>query len=128
MEQRPLEEAIDLARKTGIVFLGSADVNGIPHVCAATEMSAFSGRLKVTFWHCPTTSVNADTNPHVSVVVWDRSQDKGYQILGLIRSSPEHGHKKQAQGRQTERSILIEAEKVLFFKKTPHTDREALSL
>jgi len=128
MEQKTLEEAVHLARKTGIVFLGSADHRGIPHVCAATDLAVVSrkNRFRLSFWCCPTTSFNTGLNPHVSVVIWDKILDKGYQILGEIREVSGNGETSPAvSGRQVERSLLIEIEKILLFKKTPHTDREA---
>lgn len=127
MEQASLEDVVHMVKKTGVMFLTSADHSGMPHVCAVTDMAVSrKNRFRVCFWGCSTTAVNAHVNPRVSLVVWDKIQDKGYQILGLVQQMPEPEQEQVVSRRQREGMLWVEAEKILHFKKTPHTDREAL--
>ncbi len=131
MNDEKIKEAVQLAKKTGHVFLATADIHGMPHISAAGKISLdANGRVSVTEWFCPGTLANLQVNKSISIAVWDKKTDTGYQLLGkldLIRDleimdgfAPDIEPKSPLP--QIEKQLLVKVEKILDFKLAPHSD------
>ncbi|MHC5059523.1 MAG: hypothetical protein ACYTFK_00335 [Planctomycetota bacterium] len=77
---------------------------------------ANEGCIADTEWFCPGTTNNLRENENVSVVVWDKSSDTGYQMLGELEEEPPLP--------QVKRKLLISVKKMMRFKLAPHSDAE----
>ena len=128
-----LEKAVGLSRKTGFVCVATADRNGIPHIATASKMELEDeGCLAITEWFCPGTTANLQTNKFVSIVVWDRDSDSGYQMLGKLERIEElgilNGYAPDIEPwpplPQVERRLLIKVQKITDFRLGPHSDAE----
>jgi hypothetical protein len=128
-----LKRAIDIGRKSGHIFLVTADQYGMPHLSIATKISlASDSQLWVAGWFCPGIVENLEMNPNIGVAVWDEGNDAGYQLLGkklelnaiaiMDGYSPELENKPPLP--QVEREVRIAIEKILEFKQAPHSDLE----
>ena len=125
--------AIDLAGKIGHIFVTTADQSGMPHVAAAGQIDkASNDSVSVSAWFCPGTVANLEDNHRISLVVWDPTPDRGFQLLGtverVIEQSVMNGYvpesERQAPMPQIERKLLIRVNKVLSFSHAPHSDLE----
>ncbi len=128
-----LEKAVGLSRKTGFIMVATASMSPMPHMATAGKMEITDGGyLAVTEWFCPGTIDNLQENKNVSVVVWDKSSDTGYQMLGKLERTEElgilNGYAPELKGRpplpQVERRLLIKVQKITDFKLGPHSDVE----
>lgn len=135
MNDRILGEVETLARKIGHAFIATADPGGHPHIAAATSVCAVpDGRMSVSGWFCPVTESNLDHNPHVSLVVWDRTFDTGFQILGerererdvAMMNGYSPGLDDAESYPQVERELIFRVQSVLEFHHAQHTDQEAV--
>ncbi len=133
MNNEKIKEAVQLAKKAGHVFLATADKNGLPHISAAGKISMEKdGKVSVTEWFCPGTLANLQVNKNVSIAIWDKKADMGFQLLGkleLIRDleimdgfTPSIESKKPLP--QVEKQLLVKVKKILEFKLAPHSDME----
>lgn len=131
MKKDAIAEAVEIWRKSGRVFLITANVDGIPHLTIATKFSMDSiNSASIAGWFCPQTVANLEENPNMGVAVWDEESDKGYQLLGKKESLRETafldgydaGLEKKPPLPQVERNVVIRVEKILGFKKAPHSD------
>ena len=128
-----LEEVVHLANKVGYVFIATADAKKRPHVAVArTLVLKEDGRIAVQEWFCPGTVTNLETNSNVSVIVWDKNTDVGYQMIGKMENLMDmhmtDGYVPNIENKQplpdVERQILIRLNKVVDFKRAPHSDIE----
>ncbi len=133
MKMEKLEKAVSLSKRIGFVCVATADRRGIPHIATAGKMElADEGCLAITEWFCPGTTANLQTNKFVSVVVWDRDSDSGYQILGKLEKIEElgilNGYAPDIESGpplpQVKRRLLIKVQKITDFKLGPHSDAE----
>ncbi len=133
MKNELIEEAVNIGQELGYVFLTTADTNGIPHLTVATRIDITpKGQLTVAGWFCPGTVANLENNPSIGVTVWDKERDAGYQLLGKREALREiailDGYdpklEKGPPSPQVERELVMHVEKVLEFKKAPHSDLE----
>jgi len=133
MKMESLREAEELAVKTGHVLIATTDSRGQAHIAAAGRMALTPEKhLLVTEWFCPVTMNNLQTNPRLSVVAWDAASDSGYQIIGELEGIKELGvldgftrkEASEANLPQVERQLLVHVNRVLEFKRSPHTDVE----
>jgi hypothetical protein len=134
MEGEALQEAIDLARKVGHVFVATSDLTGLPHIASASSLAlAPDGRVAVAEWFCPGTMRNLGQNRRVAIVVWDAACDVGYQLLGEVEQVNElammDGYAPGKENNlplmpQVERELLTHIDKVLVFSHAPHSDVE----
>lgn len=133
MQTDKLREVIRLAEKIGFAFVASADKNGAPHIAAAGKLTlADKDSVAVEEWFCPGTIANLNMNKHVSIVVWSKEPDNGYQLVGEVKKindlgmldgfSPalESAHPLP----QVKKQLLIKIDKILEFKLAPHSDIE----
>ncbi len=133
MKTEKLEKAVDLSQRIGFVCVATADRRGMPHIATASKIDlADEGCLAITEWFCPGTTANLQTNKFVSVVVWDRDSDSGYQMLGKLEGIEElgilNGYAPDIEPwpplPQVERRLLIKVQKITDFKLGPHSDAE----
>ena len=85
----------------------------------------------ITEWFCPRTLSNLQMNSRLSIVIWDPEVDSGYQIIGELEAIKDIGildgySKNQVTPSipQVERQLLLHVDKILEFKRSPHTDFE----
>lgn len=128
-----LREAEELAAKTGHILIATSDIRGQPHIAAAGRLALTPEKhVMVTEWFCPGTMSNLQANPRLSVVIWDAAADSGYQLIGELEAVKElgvlDGYSPKERGRgavpQVERQLLLHVNKILEFKRSPHTDSE----
>ena len=133
MKIEKLEKAIDLSQRIGFVCVATADREGMPHIATAGKMELLDeGCLAIREWFCPGTIANLQTNKFMSVMVWDRDSDSGYQMLGKLEKIEElgilNGYAPDIESGpplpQVERRLLIKVEKITNFKLGPHSDAE----
>ncbi len=135
MSDHLLGEVAALARKIGHVFIATASPDGHPHVAAAESVRVLTDkRLAVSGWFCPVTESNLDHNPHVALVVWDRTFDTGFQVIG--ERQREHdiamldgyapGLEETESYPQVERELILRVVSVLEFHHAQHTDQEVV--
>ncbi len=133
MKIEKLNQAVTIAKKTGQVFIATADTDGAPHIACAGKITAEAGdRLAVTEWFCPGTVANLQKNKNISIAVWDKQTDTGLQVLGRVENIQDmailDGYSPAVERQyplpQVERKLLIKVEKILDFKLGPHSDIE----
>lgn len=133
MKIEKLEKAVDLSQSVGFVCIATADEKGTPHIATAGKMKlADDGCLAISEWFCLDTMTNLQTNKFVSIVVWDRDSDSGYQMLGELEGIEElgilNGYAPELESGpplpQVKRRLLIKVQKITDFKLGPHSDAE----
>jgi len=133
MKMEKLEKAVDLSQRIGFVCVATADGRGMPHIATAGKMElADGGQLAITEWFCPGTMSNLLTNNFVSIVVWDRDSDSGYQMIGKLERIEElgilNGYAPDIESGpplpQVKRRLLIKVQKITDFRLGPHSDAE----
>lgn len=133
MKMEKLEKAVGLSQKTGFICIATADRKGIPHIATAGKIElADEACLAIRELFCPGTLTNLETNKFVSIVVWNRDSDNGYQMLGTLKGIEElgilngyaPGLESEPPLPQVERQLLIKVQKITGFKLGPHSDAE----
>jgi len=134
MKTEILKKAITLAKNVGHVFVATADAAGLPHVAAAGKITLTpdEGRVAVESWFCPGTVANLQSNQHTTLIIWDPNIDNGYQLLGetekvediAIMNGYAFGLEDRSALPQVERRLLIRVDKIIGFRRSPHTDEE----
>lgn len=133
MNTQTLREVVELAHKTRHILIATSDSRGQPHIAATGRLALTPEKhVVVTEWFCPGTMSNLQVNPRLSVVVWDAITDSGYQLVGELEAVKElgvlDGYSSKEHGRgampQVERQLLLHINKILEFKRSPHTDTE----
>ncbi len=133
MKTERLKKAVELSTKTGYIFIATVDNAGMPHIGAAGRMDLTEqGCLVVTEWFCPGTIANLLENKDISIVVWDRVSDSGYQMLGKLERIEDLGVldgyaptlESQQPLPQVQRRLLVKVQKIIDFKLAPHSDTE----
>lgn len=128
-----LNEAMEMAKRIGYVFLTTADRTATPHLSIVQPISLdHQDRLKLMAWFCQYSLKNLQENSKVTVVVWDPVKDIGYQLLGTIDDMQEVaeldgyavGLEEKKHFPQVEWKILVRVEHILNFQKAPHIDVE----
>ena len=130
---RLLDKAAELAKKTGYVFISTADGSGRPHLAVARSLEVSDeSRVDVREWFCPGTMANLKDNPRVSVVVWEPAGDTGYQLTGEMERMTDtgvlDGYTAEMDDKwpvpQVESRLVVKVNKVTDFKRAPHSDIE----
>ena len=131
--RKSLNEAMEIAKRIGYVFLTTADRTGSPHICIVQPISIDDqDRFKLMAWFCQYSLKNLQENTKVTVVVWDPVKDTGYQLVGAIDDMQEVaeldgyavGLEEKKHFPQVEWKILVRVEKIFNFQKSPHIDVE----
>ncbi len=133
MKADKLKLAVDLAAATGFVLVATADDKAMPHIAGAGRVELI-GRdcLAVTEWLCPRTVDNLQKNRRVSIIVWDKPSDTGFQLLGRLEKTEDmrvlDGYAPALEGcpplPQIEKRLFVKIERISDFKLGPHTDLE----
>jgi uncharacterized protein len=132
LKAESIRSAVLLAGKIEHVFVATADDKGMPHIAVAGTITHMGGaRVAISSWFCPTTLSNLQMNHHVSVVVWDRNNDAGYQLIGesekIVDLAMMDGYtpSKEEKGiPQVEREIIVRVIRIIDFMQTLHSDME----
>lgn len=128
-----LEEAAQLAAKVGYVFIATTGTDKYPHLAVARTMAIKEkDQIAVREWFCPGTIANLHSNSQVSIVVWDKDTDTGYQLLGEMEHMTDtgmlDGYIPKIESRrilpQVESQLLIRMNRVIDFNRAPHSDIE----
>ena len=83
MNSDRINAAIEIAEKLQYFFIATADMQGVPHVTTAGQLTIKSPDiLEMSFWFCPKTINNLQKNNKVSLIIWDAEMNSGYQLLG----------------------------------------------
>lgn len=131
MDMDKIKEALTLAEKLRRIFVATADSKGLPHIAAAGKLLLNpDSTIAVTSWFCPTTVANLQENKQISLVIWDKDQDRGFQLLGEVKDMLElgvlDGFAPEIELKsilpQVQRQLLVEVKKVIEFKHAPHSD------
>jgi len=131
MNADTLSRAVQLADSLKRVFIVTADSSGIPHLAIAGRMSAVHGMsVSVASWFCPKTVENMNSNKNVAIIAWDPETDTGYQLIGEVAKMEEvemvNGFSEKLEHGphlpQVERKATIRIDKILDFKRGPHSD------
>jgi len=85
MEKGLLDEVKKLVQGVKIVYVATANREGIPHIAAAEGMT-FVDEDQVVFraWFCIKTVGNLQENPRLSLAVFNPEIQEGYQLLGEL--------------------------------------------
>lgn len=133
MNSESLIIVVEMAKKLEHVFVATVDSSGMPHVATAVKLSQTSeDHVTVDAWFCPGTLANLKHNRKISLVVWDASSDRGYQLLGQVEKVEEiammNGYSPEVDKYppipQVENRLLIHVNKILAFSHAPHSDLE----
>jgi hypothetical protein len=133
MKPETIRSAIQLANKTNHILVATTSSEGTPHVAAAGGLNLDSeDHISVAAWFCPGTLANLKNNKQISVVVWDASEDFGYQLLGSVEHIEElamlNGFAPEIEAPfplpQVEHSLHMRVNRVLHFSQAPHSDLE----
>lgn len=133
MKLKSIHSAIQLADKLEHIFVATADSGGTPHVAAAGELSYdFGDHVFVAAWFCPGTLANLKSNRQISLVVWDASDDHGFQLLGEVEQIEElamlNGFAPEIEAPssmpQVEHRLHVRVDKAIRFSHAPHSDIE----
>ena len=133
MKEEQLKEAVKLSEKSGYVVVATTAAEMIPHIAVAGKLEFVdSDRVAVVEWFCPETVTNLQTNKRISIVVWDKRTDCGYQLTGQSERIEDigvmNGFAADVESDrplpQIQRQVLVRIEKVMDFKLGPHNDVE----
>jgi hypothetical protein len=134
MNVEKLRAAADLAQRTKHVFIATVSSKGVPHLAACRTLSlAGKKEVALTEWFCPETVTNlSGPNQCMSVVIWDRKADCGYQLIGDMKKEEDlayldgygPGLEEENPVPQVERKIALRVDKIIDFRLAPYTDRE----
>lgn len=133
MKPETIRSAIQLANKTNHILVATTSSEGTPHVAAAAKLNLDSeDHISVAAWFCPGTLANLKNNRQISVVVWDASEDLGYQLLGSVEHIEElamlNGFAPEIElsfpRPQVERRLHMRVDRVYHFSHAPHSDIE----
>ena len=139
MKIEKLRETVRLAQAAGFVTLATANEQGMPHITVAGRLELTDENeadVAVTEWFCPGTVANLQKNKRVSVVVWTKKLETGYQFLGQLTGVQDigilDGYSAKVEAEhpmpQVEKRLLIKVEKILEFRLGPHSDVEDYSV
>lgn len=133
MTEKALKGFVELAERVGHIFIATANSEGTPHVAAAGKVKLNpEGNVEIRAWFCPGTVSDLELNPRISLVVWDKDADIGYQLLGethkILDIAVLDGYAPKIEEKmalpQVEKRLLVRADKVIEFKLAPHSDIE----
>lgn len=133
MNPRTLDDAVVFASRVGHIIVATADREGLPHVAVAGGLKRVDDRhIAVTDWFCEETTGNLQVNRHITIVIWDKDRDRGYQLIGrltrlhgvaMLDGFPPHPDGKK-EPPQVEREIVVRIDKILDFRHALHSDEE----
>jgi hypothetical protein len=124
-----IAKAVEMGSRVGYALIATSDDKGLPHLAASRRVEAeHDGHVAVLEWFCPGTLSNLEVNPRISLVVWDPSSDKGFQLIGESVAVEEtamldgFSPALQTPSPQVERRIRVRVDKIMDFSHAPHND------
>ena len=82
MDTDILEKVQRIVQKVKIVYVATANREGMPHIAAAEGMAFMGDKVVFKAWFCLKTVENLSENPKLSLAVLSPKTREGYQILG----------------------------------------------
>ena len=131
MDPEAFARAVELADNLGYILVASADEDGQPHVAAAQSVQATDqDHVTIESWFCPSTLENVDANPRVSLIAWDPTTDRGYQMTGtvenIVNKAVMDGYgpdiKLDTPLPQADYQLIVRVKEILEFTHEPHQD------
>lgn len=133
MNPETLAKSVKLAETVRHLLVATVNDQGTPHLATAERLTLEDrDRVAVTAWFCPQTAENVETNPAISVAVWDSDRDLGYQLIGEVEQVVDLAMLdgfipgETAVSPQIERKLVIRVHHILHFSHAPHSDTEDL--
>lgn len=133
LDSESLARMVQLAGTVSHLFVATANDEGIPHLAMAEHINLEDWDLvSATAWFCPETAKNVQTNPAISVVVWDSGRDLGFQLTGEVEQVVEvtmpNGYipGETVVYPQIQRKLMIRVRRILNFGHAMHGDAEGL--
>ena len=133
MDTEILARSVKLAESVRHLFVATVNEQGTPHLATAERITLEDrDRVAVTAWFCPQTAENVQSNPAVSVAVWDSDRDLGFQLVGKVERVVDLAMldgfipEETAVSPQIERKLVIRVLHILNFSHAPHSDTEVL--
>ena len=124
-----LAKMVQLAGTVRHLFVATVNEEGTPHLATAEHITLEDWDLvTLTAWFCPQTAKNVQTNPALSVVVWDRDRDVGFQLTGEVEQVVEvtmsNGYipGESVVYPQIERKLIIRVRQILNFGHAMHRE------
>jgi general stress protein 26 len=132
MDPGILEKVKRLLQRVNVVYVSTANKEGIPHVAVEKGMVLLE-KDQVFFraWFCLTTLDNLRENPIVSLAVLDPKTNRGFQLLGeteeiekkaILNGFAPAKEKEWAGYPQAEYQLLIRIRKISHLATGPHSD------
>lgn len=133
MDTETLAKSVKLAEKVRHLLVTTVNEQGVPHLATAERITLEGrDRVAVTAWFCPQTASNVQTNPAISVVVWESGRDFGFQLVGEVEKvvdlAMQNGYipGETVVYPQVERKLVVRVRHLLNFSHVPHSDTEIL--
>lgn len=130
LEKGVLDKVMSTAR-SGLIFVTTCNRVGMPHLAVAGKLKlSEKDQVELTDWFCPGTALNVKPGCLISVVIWDPITDVGHQLLGRVEYAEKmaqlNGYKSMMAEEDSleERKLAVNVERVLEFRRGPHSDRE----
>ena len=129
-----INRAVEFSGKIPHIFIATTDNDRVPHMAAAGPLELQSpDRIVVTAWFCPGTIGNLAGNKSIAIVIWESTNDTGYQIIGKVKRITENailnGYapdiEKSRVYPQIRHQLVVQVDQVLIFTVAPHGDVEA---
>ncbi len=133
MDEEKLRKIERMSNADALTLIATADSEGHPHMTAAHGLHVGPGRrVEIIDWFCPGSVHNIRENSHVSIVVWDQNEDRGYQLHGEVEKVAQQGvldgYSPQTENRppepQIRRQVTVHLTHATEFRREPHIDRE----
>jgi hypothetical protein len=126
-----LKDAIALSVRLKNIFIATAGPGGTPHIAVAGPLAMAGEFVGVSAWYCPQTLANIEKFPQISIAIWDKPADVGFQIIGKCEKIEDvavmDGYFPKIEGSavmpQVEKRLLVRVEKVFYFTQALHTDK-----
>lgn len=129
VDPESLAKMVQLAGTVRHLLIATVNEQGIPHLATAAHIALEDwDRVAITAWFCARTAHNVQTNPAISVVVWDRDNDQGFQLIGEVEQVAEvtvpNGYipGETVVYPQIERKLLIRVREIFKFGQAGHGD------
>ena len=130
-----MNDVIQLFLRAGHVVVATADAVGTPHIAVAGELTLNDDdKVKVSEWFCPRTTANLLVNNRISLAVWDRQYDRGYQIEGTVDAVHDrgilNGYAEESEIEnpvpQALHDLIVKVRKINEFRHAHHSDMNLL--
>ncbi|MDD4954866.1 MAG: pyridoxamine 5'-phosphate oxidase family protein [Candidatus Omnitrophica bacterium] len=129
IDKKIKKELADTAKASGLIFISTADKDGLSHIAVAGKFNFTEDeKIAISQWFCPKTLENLAFNKRISIVVWDKQKNAGFQIAGEVERMEEENildgyiPGKEEPVTQVERELFIDIKAIFSFRKGIHRD------